>query len=156
MAFSSHLQIPWKQPRIYLQEAGYQESFLQTLCMGEEKEFRQTPSSLQQQDLIVLETASKHGKQTKLHVYKHERKIMCINTEPSLQSLQVRQCSFSPKLVCDAEISMCLELDSWNSPRMTKYHSQCFLSITCTVYLISALNHPCLPAYTSSGPVRNT
>lgn len=34
--------------------------------MGEEKEFTQTPSSLQQQDLIILETASKHGKQTKL------------------------------------------------------------------------------------------
>lgn len=127
--------------------------FLLTVCMGEEKEFTQTPSSIQQQDLIILKTASKHGKQTQLQenqvVYKDR-------TFTSVSQSKTVLLPLFPKLVCDAEISMCQELDSWNSPRMTKYHSQCLPSITCTVYLISAINDPWLPAHTSSGPERNT
>lgn len=154
MASSFPLQISWKQPGIYLQEAGHQERVFFKQCAWEKRKNLHRPIPLSNStDLIILETASKHSKQTKLQ----ENQVVNKHWTFTSVSWSKTVClPLFPKLVGDAEISMCQKVDSCNSPRMTKYHSQCFPSITCTVYWISALSDPWLPAHTSSDPERNT
>lgn len=92
MASSSHLQIPWKQPGIYLQEAGHQfrKKFSSNCVDGGRKGIYTDPflSPTAQTSLFWKLPQNMANKP-------NFRKIrLCINTEPSLLSLKVRQCSF--------------------------------------------------------------